>query len=74
MLLLEWFVVDNKVFTPGKPITKDLLWVLEQIPGELDAKGDNVESMLNQCKSEPFYCPEVVTLQATSLPRIRRSS
>ena len=33
-VLSEWFVVDNKVFSPGKPVTKDLLWVLEQIPGE----------------------------------------
>jgi predicted metal-dependent peptidase len=70
-LLPEWFVVDNKVFTPGKPITKDLLWVLEQIPGESIAKRDNMEATLR--KFGMFYCPEVNALQVTSLLRIRRS-
>eukprot|EP01117_Protostelium_nocturnum_P000224 TRINITY_DN1029_c0_g1_i1.p1 TRINITY_DN1029_c0_g1~~TRINITY_DN1029_c0_g1_i1.p1 ORF type:complete len:536 (+),score=155.22 TRINITY_DN1029_c0_g1_i1:223-1608(+) len=31
----QWIVVDNKKFTPGKPLTPDTLWITEQIPGNL---------------------------------------
>eukprot|EP01117_Protostelium_nocturnum_P005086 TRINITY_DN183_c0_g1_i1.p1 TRINITY_DN183_c0_g1~~TRINITY_DN183_c0_g1_i1.p1 ORF type:complete len:521 (-),score=165.39 TRINITY_DN183_c0_g1_i1:104-1666(-) len=31
----QWIVVDNKKFTPGKPLVPGTLWVLEQIPGYL---------------------------------------
>jgi len=34
----QWIVVDYNRFTPGKPLQDDTLWILEQIPGHIEAK------------------------------------
>lgn len=31
--LLQWMVIDTKLFVPGKPIQPNTLWIIEQIPG-----------------------------------------
>jgi len=34
----QWMIADYKLFKPGKPLPdKNLLWVLEQIPGYIHA-------------------------------------
>jgi len=34
----QWMVVDYNRFTPGKPVQDHTLWILEQIPGYIEAK------------------------------------
>ena len=31
--LLQWMIVDYKLFKPGSPLVPNTLWILEQIPG-----------------------------------------
>jgi len=38
----QWQVVDYKLFTPGQPLPKGTLWVLEQVPGFCGGGGFNL--------------------------------
>jgi len=37
-LLAQWMVVDYNMFTSGKPVGQNLLWIIEQVPGKMEAK------------------------------------
>ncbi|XP_075220478.1 putative phospholipase B-like 1 [Lycorma delicatula] len=49
----QWMVVDYKKFTPGKPPKNGLLWILEQIPGHINAKDQT--SLLKKQTYWPSY-------------------
>jgi hypothetical protein len=43
----QWQIVDYKLFTPGQPLKPNTLWILEQIPGYIQA-ADETSVLLNQ--------------------------
>jgi hypothetical protein len=49
----QWQIVDYKLFTPGKPLPKGTLWILEQVPGFIVAQDET--SLLNQQGFWPSY-------------------
>jgi len=42
----QWMVVDYKLYTPGKPLQPNTLWIAEQIPSAVEI--DDVTSVLEQ--------------------------
>lgn len=46
----QWMVLDYKLFTPGEPIGKDTLWILEQMPTITKAK-----DMSSQLRTEGYW-------------------
>ena len=34
----QWMVVDYNKFQPGKPLSANTLWILEQIPGYIERR------------------------------------
>jgi len=43
----QWIIVDNKKFTPGKPLSPGALWIVEQIPGYIES-ADQTEHLQNK--------------------------
>lgn len=37
-LMAQWMVVDYNMFEVGKPPGQNMLWIIEQIPGQMEAK------------------------------------
>ena len=54
--LCDRFVVDAKLFTPGKPVPPNLLWVLEQIPGHITT-GDQTDFLTSKGYWPSFNAP-----------------
>lgn len=54
----EWMVVDYKLFQKGKPLPPNVLWVLDQIPGNI-AAADQTQVLVDQLYwpsyNIPFY-------------------
>ena len=54
----QWMCVDMKLFTPGKEIVSDTLWVAEQLPGSV-TMGDQSKILREQkywaSYNRPFY-------------------
>jgi len=52
----QWQVVDFKLFTPGKPIQENTLWIIEQIPGVIMA-ADQTSFLINKGYWPSFNIP-----------------
>ncbi|KAG9396819.1 Phospholipase B-like [Carpediemonas membranifera] len=52
----QWLIADYKFLTPGKKPASNLLWYLEQIPGQT-AEGDITEHLVNQHYMPSYNIP-----------------
>jgi hypothetical protein len=60
----EWMILDYNLFTPGQPLRPNTFWVLDQIPGYIEA-GDLTDSLSSSLYFPSFnvaYWPGIFNL------------
>lgn len=55
-LLLQYMVVDLKRFQPRKQLQHGLLWVVEQLPGMVEAADMTNTLSRGYCESSNVWC------------------